>query len=122
MQKMLMSLMVGSCVVLSVQAAEDAELASVCNQLESALERQVVALTSVKDSASAAEALPEIRQALDAQKALFGVDEHALWNYIDHTDSVKTALMRVLQRLAAQLDRLDKVNFYDNAELKVLLF
>ena len=122
MQKMLMSLMVGSCVVLSVQAAEDAELASVCNQLESALERQVEALTSVKDSASAAEALPEIRQALDAQKSLFGVDERELWNYIDHTENVKVPLMRVLQRLAAQVDRLKKADFYGNRELKALIF
>ena len=122
MQKMLLGLMVGSGVVVSVQAAEDAELASVCSRLEAALERQVDALVSVRDSASAAEALPEIRLSLEAQKALFGVDERELWNYIDHTENVKVPLMRVLQRLAAQVDRLKKADFYGNQELKDLIY
>ncbi len=121
MQKMFMSLMAGGCVVLCAQAAETSELATVCDRLEAALEQQVSALSSISDAESAAAALPEILQSLAAQKALFGVDERELWNYIDHTNEVKTPLMRVLQRLAAQVDRLMKVDFYGNLQLKQLL-
>lgn len=116
-----MSLLAGSCLVLSAQAAEISELAAVCDKLEAALEQQVSALSSISDAESAAEALPEIKKSLAEQKALFGVDERELWNYIDHTNEVKTPLMRVLQRLAAQVDRLKKAEFYGNQQLKQLL-
>lgn len=121
MQKIIVSMLAGSCVVLSAQAADDTELAAVCERLETALEQQVEALSSIKDAETAAEYLPKVCESLDAQKALFGVDERELWNYIDHTDEVKTPLMRVLQRLAAQIDRLQKENFYGNAQLKQVL-
>ncbi len=116
-----MSMLAGSCVVLSAQAAEDAELASVCDRLETALEQQVEALTSIKDEETASEYLPKVNESLAVQKALFGVDERELWNYIDHTDEVKIPLMRVLQRLAAQIDRLQKADFYGNQQLKKTL-
>lgn len=122
MQKMIMGAFVGCGMVLSAFAAEDAELASVCQRLEAALEAQVAALSDVRDAASATEALPTIRQSLADQKALFGVDERELWNYIDHTDEVKIPLMRVLQRMAAQIDRIERENFYGCEEMKNLLF
>lgn len=122
MQKMIMGAVVGCGMVLNVVAADDAAQASVCQRLEAALEAQVAALSGVRDAASAAEALPAIRQALADQKALFGVDERELWNYIDHTDEVKIPLMRVLQRMAAQIDRIEKENYYGCEELKKLLF
>lgn len=122
MQKMIMGAFVGCGMVLSAFAAEDAELAAVCQRLEAALEAQVAALSDVRDSASASEALPAIRQSLADQKALFGVDERELWNFIDHSDEVKIPLMRVLQRMAAQIDRIAKENYYGCEELKTLLF
>ena len=122
MQKMILGAIVGCGMVLNVVAADDAALASVCQRLEAALEAQVEALSDVQDAASAAEALPAIRQSLADQKALFGVDERELWNYIDHTDEVKIPLMRVLQRMAAQIDRIEKENYYGCSELKKLLF
>lgn len=121
MQKIFMSMLVGSCVVVSTQAAEDAELASVCDKLAAALEQQVEALTSIKDEETASAYLPKVNESLAAQKALFGVDERELWNYIDHRDEVKVPLMRVLQRLAAQIDRLQKADFYGNRQLKQVL-
>lgn len=122
MQKMLMGAVVGCGIILNVAAADEAVSASVCQRLEAALEAQVSALSDVRDAASAAEALPAIRQSLADQKALFGVDERELWNYIDHTDEVKIPLMRVLQRMAAQVDRIEKENYYGCEELKKLLF
>lgn len=122
MQKMVMGAVVGCGMVLNVVAADDAALASVCQRLEAALEAQVDALSDVRDAESAAEALSAIRQSLADQKALFGVDERELWNYIDHSDEVKIPLMRVLQRMAAQIDRIEKENYYGCEELKNLLF
>lgn len=122
MQKMLMGAVVGCGMVMNVVVADDSVMASVCQRLEAALEAQVTALSDVRDAASAAEALPAIRQSLADQKALFGVDERELWNYIDHTDEVKTPLMRVLQRMAAQIDRIEKENYFGCEELKKLLF
>lgn len=122
MQKMLMSVLVGGSAVLSVYAAEESELAAVCDRLEKALEQQVDALSSIKDAASAAAALPAIERSLADQKALFGIDERELWNYIDHTEMVKVSLMRILQRLGAQADRLKKADFFGNKQLESLLF
>ena len=119
---MVMGAVVGCGMVLNVVAADDAALASVCQRLEAALEAQVDALSDVRDAESAAEALSAIRQSLADQKALFGVDERELWNYIDHSDEVKIPLMRVLQRMAAQIDRIEKENYYGCEELKNLLF
>ena len=76
----------------------------------------------MKDAADAAEAVSKVNAALQAQKALFGVDETELWQYIDRTPQTKVALMRMLQRLAAEVDRISKENFYGNADLKKLLF
>ncbi len=122
MQKMLTWSLAVSCAVAgSVMAAED-EWESVCTRLESALEQQVEALEKVKDAADAAEAVSKVNAALQAQKALFGVDETELWQYIDRTPQTKVALMRMLQRLAAEVDRISKENFYGNADLKKLLF
>ena len=122
MQKMLTWSLAVSCAVAgSVMAAED-ERESVCTRLESALEQQVEALEKVKDAADAAEAVSKVNAALQAQKALFGVDETELWQYIDRTPQTKVALMRMLQRLAAEVDRISKENFYGNADLKKLLF
>lgn len=116
-----MGAVVGCGIILNVAAADEAVSASVCQRLEAALEAQVSALSDVRDAASAAEALPAIRQSL-ADQALFGVDERELWNYIDHTDEVKIPLMRLLQRMAAQIDRIEKENYYGCEELKKLLF
>ena len=122
MQKMLTWSLAVSCAGAgSVMAAED-EWESVCTRLESALEQQVEALEKVKDAADAAEAVSKVNAALQAQKALFGVDETELWQYIDRTPQTKVALMRMLQRLAAEVDRISKENFYGNADLKKLLF
>ncbi len=121
MQRTILSMLGVSCAVLGAQAAEEVGFADVCNKLEAALEQQVDALASVSDAASAAASIPAIQKSLAAQKSLFGVNERELWNYIDHTEGVKTPLMRVLQRLAAQVDRLKKANFYGNMELKKLL-
>ncbi len=121
MQKMLTCSLALTCAVAgSVMAAEE-EWESVCTRLESALEQQVEALEKVKDAAGAAEAVSEVTSALQAQKALFGVDETELWHYIDRTPQAKVALMRMLQRLAAEVDRLSKENFYGNADLQKLL-
>lgn len=123
MQKMSIWNAVGVlCVAASVAAASEAELDDVCRRLESALELQVVSLEKIIDAQSAAAALPQIREALDAQKALFGVDENELWNYIDRTEHIKVALMRMLQRIAAETDRISKADFFGNDELRTLLF
>lgn len=121
MQKMFMGALLSGCMVLSAAAAAEADAESVCERLEDAIEAEIDALESVKDAESAQSAIADVQKALDAQKALFGVDEYELWNYIEHTGNVKEVLMRCLQRLAAEIDRLEKVKFYGNTELRALV-
>lgn len=116
-----MGALLSGCMVLSAAAAAETEAESVCERLEDAIEAEIDALESVKDAESAQSAIADVQKALDAQKALFGVDEYALWNYIEHTGNVKEVLMRCLQRLAAEIDRLEKANFYGNTELRALV-
>lgn len=121
MQKMLIWGLAALCLTPGVVRAADADMHDVCTRLEAAIELQIEALEDIRDASAAAAALPEIKEALSAQKALFGVDETELWNYIDRTEQEKVMLMRALQRLAAEVDRISKADFYGNAELKELL-
>lgn len=121
MQKMLIGGLAALSLTPGVVWATDADMHDVCTRLEAAIELQIEALEDIRDASTAAAALPEIREALSAQKALFGVDETELWNYIDRTEQVKVMLMRALQRLAAEVDRISKSDYYGSAELKGLL-
>lgn len=107
--------------VCAVAQAEE-QYAATCDTIESLLERQVEVLRDIRDESSAAELVPALKKCREEQKALFGVDESELWHYIDRTVEVKTALMRLLQKIVAETDRISKANCYGNQELRGLLY
>lgn len=118
MQKLLIPT---TCLICCVAAAQAAP-ADTAAALKDALEQEVQLLEGIADAGGVQAALPGLQKALAAQKALFSADEKELWEYLDNTDGVKLPLLELLQRLAAQLTRLEDAAFFDNAELKELLY
>ena len=92
-----------------------------CAALEQALAAENDLLAGVTDEVSAAAVLPQLRACLENLASMCGKDEDALWNYIDNTPDVKTRLVEVLERLAAQFRRLEQAEFYQCAELQSAL-
>lgn len=108
------------CVAPALRAADTPE--QTCAKLQDALQEEVVLLESLHSAEEAAGILSELRRSQKKQNELFGADDAALWEYISNTEGVKQPLVELLQRLAAQLSRLEECNYFDNAELKELLY
>ena len=101
-------------------AAESPE--ETCAKLRAALQTQVELMEGVRSPEDAAKVISDLRKSQKKQEELFGAEDAALWEYISNTDGAKQPLVELLQRMAAQLSRLEDVNYYDNAELKELLY
>lgn len=109
-----------ACAVPSAVAADAPEVT--CAKLREALQTQVELMEGVRSAEDAAKAISPLRKSQEKQNELFGADDEALWEYISNTDGVKQPLVELLQRMAVQLSRLEECNYYDNAELKELLY
>lgn len=109
-----------ACAVPSAVAADAPEVT--CAKLREALQAQVELMEGVRSAEDAAKAISPLRKSQEKQNELFGADDEALWEYISNTDGVKQPLVELLQRMAVQLSRLEDCNYYDNAELKELLY
>lgn len=114
------SLVVAACVAPAVWAADSPE--ETCTKLREALQQEVELLEGLRSADDVKGMLSDLRRSQKKQTELFGGDDAALWEYISNTDGVKLPLVELLQRLAVQLSRLEDCNFYDNAELKELLY
>lgn len=105
----------------ALYAAETDPMASVYESLLRALNQEAVALEKIGEPADAAGVVEEVKAALSAQKQLLAVDARELWRYIDNTEGKKQPLIDVLARLALQFGRMEKTNYFQNADLKALL-
>lgn len=105
----------------ALHAAEVDPSAAVYDKLLGALTQAVVALEKIDDVADAEPAVAEIQESIRVQNELLEEDDTALWQYIENTKDRKQALIDILERLALQFARLEKTNYFDNAELKALL-
>ncbi|MCQ2364832.1 MAG: hypothetical protein MJ051_04700 [Akkermansia sp.] len=114
------ALLFAACVAPAALAADSPE--ETCAKLRAALQTQVELMEGVRSPEDAAKAVSPLRKCQKAQDELFGAEDAALWEYISNTDGAKQPLVELLQRMAAQLSRLEDVNYYDNAELKELLY
>lgn len=111
---------VAACVAPAAYAADSPE--ETCEKLRAALQTQVELMEGVRSPEDAAKVISDLRKSQKKQEELFGAEDAALWEYISNTDGAKQPLVELLQRMAAQLSRLEDVNYYDNAELKELLY
>lgn len=108
--------------VAAVSVLHAATEEEVCRELSAALRQEAEVLAAVQNPASAASALPSLKDALARLAALKGqVDDNTLWNYIDSTEGVKPELMFRLRDLAVEFTRLEKARFYGDKELARLL-
>ena len=111
---------VAACVAPAAYAADSPE--ETCAKLRAALQTQVELMEGIRSPEDAAKVISDLRKSQKKQEELFGAEDAALWEYISNTDGAKQPLVELLQRMAAQLSRLEDVNYYDNAELKELLY
>lgn len=109
-----------ACIAPAALAADSPE--ETCAKLREALTTEVELLENLRSAEDVKGMLSDLRRSQKKQNDLFGSDDAALWDYISNTDGVKQPLVELLQRLAAQLSRLEDCNYYDNAELKELLY
>lgn len=114
------SLAVAACIAPAALAADSAE--ETCAKLREALKQEVELLEGLRSADAVSGMLSDLRRSQKTQNELFGGDDAELWEYISNTDGVKQPLVELLQRLAAQLSRLEDCNYYDNAELKEMLY
>lgn len=114
------SLAVAACVAPAAWAADSPE--ETCAKLREALQEEVELLEGLRSADDVKGMLSDLRRSQQKQTELFCGDDAALWEYISNTDGVKQPLVELLQRLAAQLSRMEDCNYYDNAELKELLY
>lgn len=114
------SFAVAACMAPAALAADSPE--ETCAKLRQALTEEVELLENLRSADEVKSMLSALRRSQKKQNELFGCDESALWDYISNTDGVKQPLVELLQRLAAQLCRMEECNYYDNAELKELLY
>lgn len=105
----------------ALYAAETEPMAAVCDQLLGALEQETASLTRMQTSDDVPAALEELRASLQKLEELLAVDAKELWTYIDNTTGAKQPLVDELERLALQFARVQKAEFFNNAELKSLL-
>lgn len=108
------------CIAPAAFAADSPE--ATCAKLREALTTEVELLENLRSADDVRGMLSDLRRSQKKQSDLFSADDAALWDYISNTDGVKQPLIELLQRLAAQLSRLEDCNYYDNAELKELLY
>ena len=113
--------MIGTCVCLCSAAVAADSPQQACAALEEALVEETTLLAGVTDAESAAAALPQLGACLARLSAMRGTNEDALWSYIDNTQDVKTRLVEVMERLAAQFTRLEQAGFHGSAELEAAL-
>lgn len=118
MYKTLASLFIAST---ALYAAEADPMAAVCDRLVAALEQETEALESIESAEDAPAGVEKLRASLAALKELFSEDANELWLYIDNTEGVKQPIIDVLEKLALQFARLEKAEFYGNAELRETL-
>lgn len=114
------SVALAACIAPAALAADSPE--ETCAKLRDALQQEVELLENLRSADDVKGMLSDLRRSQKKQNDLFGGDDAALWEYISNTDGVKEPLVELLQRLAAQLSRLEDCNYYDNAELKELLY
>lgn len=114
------SLALAACIAPAALASDSAE--ETCLKLREALTQEVELLENLRSADDVKGVLSDLRRSQKKQNDLFGADDTALWEYISNTDGVKQPLVELLQRLAAQLSRLEDCNYYDNAELRELLY
>lgn len=114
------SVALAACIAPAAFAADSPE--ATCAKLREALTTEVELLENLRSADDVKGMLSDLRRSQKKQSDLFGADDAALWDYISNTDGVKQPLIELLQRLAAQLSRLEDCNYYDNAELKELLY
>jgi len=106
----------------SLPALQAATAEGVCRELSSALQQEAEVLARVQDSATAEAAVAPLREVLDKLADLKGqVDDNELWNYIDSTVDVKPELLSRLRNVALEFARLEKADFYGNADIALLL-
>lgn len=105
----------------ALYAAETEPMAAVCDQLLAALEQETASLTRMQAADDVPGALEELRASLQKLDELMAVDANELWTYIDNTTGAKQPLVDELERLALQFARVQKAEFFNNAELKSLL-
>lgn len=105
----------------ALYAAETEPMAAVCDQLLASLEQETASLTKMQAADDVPAALEELRDSLQKLEALMAVDAKELWTYIDNTTGAKQPLVDELERLALQFARVQKAEFFNNAELKSLL-
>ncbi len=117
MQRILCSLIVAAPIVC---AADHDALAAAGLCLQAALEKEVLALESIRTPAEVNAVLDEIRSSRKEQKNLFSVDEKDFWLFIENSVSLKESLVELLERLAIQYDRMAKNEYFGSAELKGL--
>ena len=118
MYKTLASLFIAST---ALYAAEADPMAAVCDRLVTALEQETEALESISSPDDVPAGLEKLRASLAALKALFAEDAEELWLYIDNTAGVKEPIIEVLEKLAIQFARMEKAEFFGNAELREAL-
>lgn len=114
------SVALAACIAPAALAADSPE--QTCAKLRDALQQEVELLEKLQSADDVKGMLSDLRRSQRKQNDLFDGDDAALWEYISNTDGVKEPLVELLQRLAAQLSRLEDCNYYDNAELKDLLY
>ncbi|MDO4221087.1 MAG: hypothetical protein Q4C88_03060 [Akkermansia sp.] len=110
-----------ACVCVCAPALAAGAPQQACAALEQALAEENALLAGVTDAASAAAAVPQLHACLEKLASMRGEGENELWSYIDNTPDVKTRLVEVLERLAAQFRRLEQAEFYRCAELQSAL-
>lgn len=118
---MLPYLTIAVCAV-SVPALHAETAEGVCRELSEALRQEAAVLAGVQDPATAEAAVAPLREVLDKLATLKGqVDDNELWNYIDSTADVKPGLLLRLRDVAVEFARLEKADFYGNADVAALL-
>lgn len=105
----------------ALYAAETDPMQKVCERLIAALEQETEALESINQPADIPAGLEKLRASLQALQELFAEDETLLWQYIDNTPGAKQPIVDVLEELALQFARMEKENFFSNAELREVL-
>ncbi len=112
-----------SFVSLVAVATAEASPEAVCQQLRAALERELAALQSVQDAASAEAALPPLQAVLRelAEMDCSYESEKALWEYIDNMPGIKLPLVELLQRLTLEFMRLEDAAFFGHEGLRTSL-
>lgn len=111
--------LLGVAAVVAHAGEDDAALTTAYDRLLNGLQEEVQILASITDTATAQAAVSSLKaNAAALARRVDGVTDKALWNYIDNTQDNKLPLIEMVQRLSAQLTRLQKANFFGCYELQ----